>query len=68
MNVRRRWTQRLIVLNILNHSEKVRVLFLEPLPNQRFIAFDRSMQWLLAGDADLRQLFDPGQSFQGQWP
>ena len=30
-------------------------LFLEPLPHQRLIAFDRSMQWLLAGNAGLRQ-------------
>jgi hypothetical protein len=38
--------------------------FLEPLPNQGLIAFDRAMQWLLAGDADLRQ--QPADGIGGQ--
>src|SRR6202171_39100 len=37
------------------HRLDLRVFFLEPLPNQRLIAFDRAMQWLLTSDADLRQ-------------
>jgi hypothetical protein len=33
----------------LNHRQYFRILLLKPLPNQRLIAFDRAMQWLLAG-------------------
>ncbi len=40
------------------------VFFLEPLPHQGLIAFDRAMQWLLAGDADLRQ--QPANGIGGQ--
>jgi hypothetical protein len=43
---------------------RARIASLEPLPNQRFIAFDRSMQWLLAGNADLRQ--QPANGIGGQ--
>src|SRR3984893_16238995 len=33
------------------HRLDLRVFFLEPLPNQRLVAFDRAMQWLLTSDA-----------------
>jgi hypothetical protein len=30
------------------------ILF-KPMPHQGFVAFERAVQWLLAGDAELRQ-------------
>ena len=49
---------------LFGHSLDLRVFFLKPLPNQRLIAFDCSMQWLPAGDAELRQ--QPANGIGGQ--
>jgi len=51
-------------LLFLGHRLDLRAFFLKPLPNQRLIVFDRSMQWLLAGDAKLRQ--QPADGIGGQ--
>jgi hypothetical protein len=49
---------------LFGHHLDLRVFFLKPLPNQRLIAFDCSMQWLLAGDTELRQ--QPANGIGGQ--
>ena len=49
---------------LFGHRLDLRIFFLKPLPNQRLIAFDCSMQWLLAGDAELRQ--QPANGIGGQ--
>src|SRR5271157_1047432 len=38
-----------------SHRLDFRIFFLEPLLHQSLVAFDRTVQWLLAGDAELRQ-------------
>src|ERR1700692_1324417 len=42
-------------LLFLSHRLDFRIFLLEPLLPQSLVAFDRTAQWLLAGDAELRQ-------------